>query len=390
MQRLQFQNLRMLSPPAKVKEVKDQQKTPKPPLTKNASPTKNTGPTSQQTTDSGTGATRRIRRPVMIRRPKLVGKSVEGAAMQAVAASRKRASSNQFKNNMAVSVPSRKPAIQAPNTGKAILSKTDADTKLLRRPPTTLRRQKDKEQQDPNLIRVKDDFMALCNYDFWQMRRQSSRQRDATLLLSNMWWPRKTNHVIPWAVADFIMSQTPLTWTSTCPVPSFPSKIADSFLPIFARWLATFTPGLDLLPTKYHNLAAKSKPVFLCSTTKNVRGRKCLSVIRISIGKNAARKEAPAIIRFHGWVLTLARRSKKEQLKKLDANVTTSTLLEKDAAGLDKLTTDIQVSFRRNSKCQRMITHWILEAFSIFVESSFRFWFFVGRKGYATSRWKYC
>eukprot|EP00537_Pseudo-nitzschia_pungens_P011808 CAMPEP_0172397336 /NCGR_PEP_ID=MMETSP1061-20121228/29932_1 /TAXON_ID=37318 /ORGANISM="Pseudo-nitzschia pungens, Strain cf. pungens" /LENGTH=122 /DNA_ID=CAMNT_0013129459 /DNA_START=231 /DNA_END=595 /DNA_ORIENTATION=- len=44
------------------------------------------------------GPTRRIRRPTMIRRPKLIGKSVEGAAMQAMAASRKRASTNQFKN----------------------------------------------------------------------------------------------------------------------------------------------------------------------------------------------------------------------------------------------------------------------------------------------------
>jgi hypothetical protein len=40
----------------------------------------------------------RIRRPVSLMRPKLIGKSVEGAAVHAVAASRKRASSNQFKN----------------------------------------------------------------------------------------------------------------------------------------------------------------------------------------------------------------------------------------------------------------------------------------------------
>ena len=39
--------------------------------------------------------TRRIQRPTSIRRPKLIGKSVEGAAAQAMAASRARASANR-------------------------------------------------------------------------------------------------------------------------------------------------------------------------------------------------------------------------------------------------------------------------------------------------------
>ena len=107
---------------------------------------------------------RRIRRPVAIRRPKLTGKSVEGAAIHAVAASRKRASSNQFKN-VASSAPVRRTSsttvAREPSKPTVI---QDPGAKRLGRPPPARRSVKEKRPKDEKMVKVRADFATTSRF----------------------------------------------------------------------------------------------------------------------------------------------------------------------------------------------------------------------------------
>ncbi len=344
-----------MSPPTKVKEPKTHnQKRSAPPPAHNSTNVQakhsNNPPEPEGAPDgtpSGSFPARRIRRPAMIRRPKLVGKSFDGAAMQAVAASRKRASTNQFKK-VASTVPTRRPSALTPlkEGGRGSITKAspiqhDASSKRFGRRPTSSRRQKDRESEDDELTLIKGDFCMACNQKYWELKRQSSLQRESTLLLSNLWWPRQQDHIIPISIATFIVSKSPMAWSDACRFPPFPNGIVNGLVPIFARWITTFAPGVQLLSTKSSSLQPQSDAIFLASNIKNVRGRKCLVVIKLS--KIYEKKSLP-MVRCQGWVSVLPRRSRRDLKVKPNANITSSLLLEKDSAGLDKLSSDVHVS----------------------------------------------
>jgi hypothetical protein len=58
-------------------------------------------------------------------------------------------------------------------------------------------------------------------------------------------------------------------------------------------------------------------------------------------GSKTGKKKA--IVRCEGWVLNLPRRSKMDQIKRLDSNATSMLSKEKDSVGMDKLASDLHV-----------------------------------------------
>lgn len=352
---LQYRSLRLLSPVSEARDASAQKQRRSNAVTKNSITEiskKEARVPERQETPVETMPARRIRRPTMIRRPKLVGKSVDGAAMQAVAASRKRASSNQFKN-VANNVPARRSSTATPTkeSGRAPISKiapihSDSSSKGSGRPPIVARYQKDDQYEDEDLSRLKVDFQVACSQHDWCMKRHSSILRDSTLLISNLWWPRprKQEKIIPLSVAQFIMSRSPMAWRDSCRCPPLPCGMVDDFIPMFARWISTLSPGLELLSTTV--AMSRSKAVLLASHVKNVRGRKCLVVVEISKGYE---KKSQGIIRCRGWICVVPRRSKRDQIMKPHANIVSATFLEKDSTGLDKLSSDIHRSLALES-----------------------------------------
>lgn len=343
---LQFRSLRILAPPAKAHEFKSEQNTGAGASTtrEHSAHTKTELATEQPTT------MRRIRRPTVMRRPKLVGKSVEGSAMQAVAASRKRASSNQFKN-IASTTPSRRQPSGAPirEGGRSSIMKTPPNTSEARirqfgRPPSSSRRSKEIQEKDEILSRVKKDFALMYKFENWQLKRASSLYRGANLLLTNLWWPRNNGEKVPRGVAEFILTQSPLAWSEECLAPPFPEGLTDVLVPIFARWIATFTPGLQIVSTDTR--ANQHGSMLLASDIKNVRSVKCQTVVKISRVQNSGMSNT--MIRCQGWLLTLPRRRRKDQLKKSESNISNAYLRERDSIGMDKLASDVQVSIMNN------------------------------------------
>lgn len=337
--------------------------------------------------------TRRIRRPTMIRRPKLIGKSVEGAAMQAVAASRKRASTNQFKNKT------------SSTTGTAIsqLNKDRTRTRpnIPRKTESTVIRSQSKvkrsvkeEKKDDNWIRLVNDFLSLTKPS-GQKRRLNSTQSKARLKLTDIWWPRSTSQIIPKSVMDFLVLVAPNAWNNVCVLPPLPGGVSDMFIPMFARWIVAIKPGLEILSVSSSPNQANKRvdSVLLRTEIRNVRGTKCFAIARISIIDSTKTKQRRPMVRSEGWILNIRRRPTTSKRKRVRANVMSSYLTEKDSAGMDKVLTDIYVSFLRSiSFVQRMyachLTTPLQTEFLDSRESSLRFQCIYGRESRSTARQK--
>jgi hypothetical protein len=286
-----------------------------------------------------------------MRRPKLIGKSVEGAAMQAVAASRARASTSRFKTPPPPTQPKRPPRDSGPARDiikAAPLRKpapnSDASLTESSRSSQGFRSQKEPQKRDDILSRVSNDFRLLSSSNASITRRLSSVQREALLALSNVWWPRKDRQTIPKSIGEFLLSKSPITWSDACFIPPLPTRMSDIFPLAFSNWIAAWTPGLAILPLPPTNSPSKlPDAVFLSSEIKNVRGCKCLAVVRITRIRGSKTGKTKAIVRCEGWVLNLPRRSKMDQIKTFDSNATSMLSKEKDSAGMDKLASDLHV-----------------------------------------------
>ena len=296
---------------------------------------------------------RKIRRPISIRRPKLIGKSVEGAALQAVAASRARASSNHFKNVASGSAQSKRPPrdVASARDPRKASSRTpsrrvDASLKDAPRSSQLSRRQSDQTKWDETLVRVTRDFCQVSTLINGFTHQRSSLQRTALKLLASTWWPCKQAQDIPQSVGEFIVSKTPVAWSDARLLPPLPQKMQEVFTASFARWIAAWTPGLELLPisSKQSSVKGHSDTVLLSSEIKNVRGCKCLAVVMISRKHAKNHRIGKPIVRCEGWVLNLPRRAKSERRRIFDLNSTSMQVQEKDSAGMDKLASDLHVS----------------------------------------------
>jgi hypothetical protein len=364
---LQLRSLRILSPDAsrlqdtagtrkavaskssKAPSPKSKKQSVAPEAARNADP--DNRQKDAESRDSETGPTRKIRRPTNMRRPKLIGKSVEGAAMQAVAASRTRASTNRFKTPPPPPQPKRPPRESGPARDiikAAPLRKpapqSDSSLTESSRSAQGFRSQKEPQKRDDILSRVSNDFRLLSSSNASITRRLSSLQREALLALSNVWWPRKDGQTIPKTVGEFLLSKSPITWSDACFIPPLPTRMSDIFPLAFSNWIAAWTPGLDILPLPPTNSPSKLPDyVLLSSEIKNVRGCKCLAVVRITKVRGSKTGRNKAIVRCEGWVLNLPRRSRMDQVKRLDSNAASMLSKENDSAGMDKLASDLHV-----------------------------------------------
>lgn len=268
----------------------------------------------------------KIRRPVTIRRPKLIGKSVEGSAMQAVAASRRRASSNQFKKNIAVPKPVTKRLSQgSTQQTNSNIKTTESKSKRI----IAL-------EEDEDLAKVKG-FYANARLNLSQ--RLSSVQNRALVELLSLWWPRKNVVSIPRSVADFLTRKVPLAWSDTYPSPPIPKAMNDAFILTFGRFITAFTPNLRILHLTYpQGDDTQFNSILLSSDIKNVHNCKCVVAVQIS---RIPSKGGPDFVNCRGMILNLPRRSSAKQRGKGVINTITTLSGEKDSVGMDKLASDL-------------------------------------------------
>ena len=291
---------------------------------------------------SSSGPTRRIRRPTMIRRPKLIGKSVEGAAMQAVAASRKRASTNQFKNKTSSSTGTVRAQSSRDSTRvRANIGKTGS---TLTRSQNRVHRQVQEEKRDENLIRVVNDFFSLSSMGHVKLQRLNFIQSRARLKLADIWWPQSASQSIPKSVADFLTLLAPNAWNDVCALPPIPGGISNIFIPALARWIVATKPGLELLSVSLNETSKRIDSILLCTEIRKIRDTKCCAITRISVVDPKNTRQRHPLVRSEGWILNLRRRPKTSRRHLQQTMTKSSYFTEKDSAGMDKVLTDVYVS----------------------------------------------
>lgn len=290
------------------------------------------------------GRTRRIRRPTTIRRPKLIGKSVEGAAMQAVAYGRKRASTNQFKNKTGSTTGTLKTQLNADRARARsnIPGKTNPN---LIRSQSKVDRLVHEQRRDENWLRVLNDFSSLLTTN-GKHRRLSFVHSAARQKLADIWWPKSASQYIPAAIAEFLVLLSPTSWNNVCALPPLPGGISDTFIPTLARWVVAIKPGLQVLSVSSSANQANGRiaSMLLCTEIRNIRGTKCCGISRLSLTDTKSTRQRRLLVRSEGWILNLKRRPKASKKNRRQTNAKSSLFTEKDAAGMDKVLTDVYVS----------------------------------------------
>ena len=280
----------------------------------------------------------RISRPTSIRRPKLVGKSVEGAAMHAVAASRARASNKQRFGRGGAPVGASQPKkgqrdgdSGAPKRGSGNEKK---ETRLVQVP------KKPSRPADKALVSVRTRFDSLLSGSMLSVRGHSLRQWAVMKSLLAPWWPANEKSTIPRSVVDFFVRNSPRIWQDVREIPPVPPKLLSSLVLTLAHTIRLWNPGTIFMPVPSQEIG-RTNSVFLMTEVKSVRSCKCVAIFKVGISKFGGKGRKKIILRNQGWIVVLPRHQQTGPRKERSMSL---ALSEKDSAAFDRLATDTHVS----------------------------------------------
>lgn len=270
----------------------------------------------------------RVKRPQMIRRPILVGKSVEGSAMHAVARSRARASANRFRGGSQTGS-SAAGAGNAPKDDPATRKSTvTGSAKSIPLPPRAPAAPASLKPEDKDLEKVKTTIKASASTP--GIVQQPSLCAAAYRTVTKAFWPLKTKHDVSLPVADFIFSIAPLVWYDVSEMLPVPVKVLRAFIVSLGQTVSAWTPGLTVVPIRSGNEA--ENVFFLIGKVRNVRNSKCCVAVKLSMMTFRVSGREKTVVASEGRILTLPRRR---------GNIpTTQAWIEHDSAGLNKLAAD--------------------------------------------------
>ena len=293
---------------------------------------------------------RRIQRPTSIRRPQLVGKSVEGAAMQAMAASRARASATRF--NPVGSSPLQKPTARNKTTASKVLHTTDRASQEAATLPRTGAESTDDDQQtearsDQKQVSSVDALSVLRKeYVAASPGRSTSPFHRSPMIeaMINKWWFGELDHSVHHLIKDFLLSRSVYMWSNAFELFLFPDRMKNDVSGYFAQWLKMSNPAYNLLeldaPTRARTLVSPASTILV--ELKRFRQRKLCVALRMSLKHQPGQKRP--ILRCEAWMMMLFRNPKEIKPEKSIRRKTVSAF-EREAALMDKKIGGFQVSF---------------------------------------------
>lgn len=271
---------------------------------------------------------RRAVRPTSIRKPKLVGKSVDGSAYHAVAASRARAA---FKGSYGSSVQP---------SGPGGNSSTQTPTLRSKVPPRKTRniRSNDESRQTTQegrrTNRVIEEFRAKATADRPVVRQHTLHQHATQAFLGSL-WPYKTDSPILSVGAEFLISQTNLEDVKTVELLPFPSGMFETFTVAFATFLKQSDADLRIVATSKKDTTLPPE-VFLSVEPRKMKCLKCFPVLQLDMIRD--RDTRRLLLRCATWTVALNRPSKTKSIGGLFHS---RQIIEMRASGPDKLATTV-------------------------------------------------
>ena len=354
---LQKRCLRILSPPVTKHDPPDSRKAVKLEAAesnekKEQSKNMRGGPVAKTAADSARPEkppSRRIQRPTSIRRPKLIGKSVEGAAMQAMAASRHRARSVATRGASPFQKTSKSEALaEGPGAKIIVASSTKRDESRDEGQQVDAQLSQDQGALVPELAFLLKGYAATLSLT------SPSPFHHSWIIeaLLNMYWPAKpAKGAVPSSLCGFLITRSVHLWSSACVPFGFPDRMMENVSGYFAQWLSMSNPEFNLL--QLDALSQRATMVSPSSTVmvelKRVNGRNLCVVLRTSLRSKSGHKE-PAM-HCEAWMLMLADEdevtptpAKRKRRKGVDTRERESTLVDKKNCGF-------AVSFKDCSFC---------------------------------------
>jgi hypothetical protein len=293
-------------------------------------------------------SSRRIQRPTLIRRPKLVGKSVEGAAMQAMAASRARASSSRFN-------PTGSSPIQKPGRNKAEASKvahaTDQESEEAASVSGTESGSAGDDKQADSTSDTKQvssvAFLSVLRKEYASAASGRSPFHHSQLIeaMVNKWWFEELARPVHSLIRDFLLSRSVRMWSSACELLLFPERMVDDVSGYFAQWLKMSNPDYTLLHLGAPSLARTlvSPASTILAELKRFGQRRLCVVLQTSL-KNQPGQKRP-ILRCEAWMVMLSKDSKAEKRirkKSVCAFEREASLMDKKIAGFQVTSLEVR------------------------------------------------
>lgn len=273
-------------------------------------------------------ASRRVARPLFIRKPKLVGKSEDTVLSHAVAASRTRASANRFRgSNQPTKTISKQTGDEIDK--KSAINKVVAPVGTSQTPIL----KELKKDGDDEMSKARDDLITIVNKD--NGRRISTEQRTEHQFLICSLWPLKWNQrqEISNMVATFLFRRGFFAWQDVAEVPAIPAKYGATFFSSFGNSLSRLC-NLSFVPVINSN-----DSIFLTGQIRNVRSCKCFLVLWLTSNATVVAGMHKNFLSCEGRIFFIPRQMDLPQ--QLSGN----RQMEKDATALDKLSVDFKNNF---------------------------------------------
>jgi hypothetical protein len=279
--------------------------------------------------DSQSVPRRRISRPTSIRKPKLIGKSVEGSALHAVAASRARASSNLFKGT---------PSGNTTNTQKQPAQTRKGQVARLKggTPSVTIQPTRASNFVDPQEASIQRHYSSLANSGHTRAHTEQARTTKAA---NAAVWPLALNKDVSFASAWSLLQENSCGLTLVSEMLPFPSALLPSFIISFAQ--VTISSAHDYMVMPLQNKGNSSDRTIISSKVRSVMSAKCMCVSKLSVLSSTC-----PTVTAESFVLLLPRRQKYREGQKKTRRYFSIAMREKDATGMDILLLHSKNTFR--------------------------------------------
>lgn len=260
--------------------------------------------------------------------------------MQAVAASRARASNKQrFARGSAASGTNQ--AQRAHDEGSVSTRASSVRKEEKASDRASLQKRQALVQADESLTAAKRSFDSQLSSCSATIRQRSSQHWTAVQNLTSLWWPSNDKGTIPRSVCEFVLSRSPRVWSFAREIPAMPPRLLNTFVLSLAQTIRMWRPAISLVPVPSKEVG-KGNSVLLMGEMKGVRSCRCMVIFKLSLHPFDGKGRQRHVVRSQGWVTTLQRHQKARRKAVLSMDL---GLSEKDSAAFDKLSAELHVSY---------------------------------------------
>lgn len=273
---------------------------------------------------------RRLNRPVNIRRPKLVGKSVEGGALHAAAASRARASSNMFKGTASASssVPSARKGVETSARQMAV-SRSQVGVPVQESERKSLQKINAEDKEVEAFRKFYES--ALPN----GQRRLHAEHVKTTMRSSKSFWPAWRPREVSTSILELVLQENSMVGMDAAAMLPLPRRLVKTFPAKFALSVATCSPELSVVPVRFRG--EPHNQFYLAGKVRAVHNCKCMSIARVSVTTVLGGAQKYSLVLLQTYVLIVPRREQDARRMTKSRRYNSCALIEKDAAGTDLL-----------------------------------------------------